>query len=259
MLDGVKASQHCSRREHRRRAAATAAAGAVLALTCAAPAAGRDGPLPLPTDGAAATPRPGNSAEPGTGPAAEPEADPSGLLPRAGGTPAGDSAGLSVRTDGVHVEARTGGHCPGPSAVLTVETATGIRVRLAARQHACTAPPQEHPAPPRAPTPSAAPTTAPPDTPVPSPARVQQAEGATQSAPARKKPPRPSPSSSPPAKRHLALAPARSPSVHDHSDARLPMVTHTLLIVTPAVLAAAALRPRSGSRGSGAPPSAPSA
>ncbi|HWM37523.1 MAG TPA: hypothetical protein VNS49_10470, partial [Streptomyces sp.] len=60
--------------------------------------------------------------------------------------------------------------------------------------------------------------------------------------------PAPSPSPS----RSRLTSPARLTPIQRHDDGRLPLVARTLLLVVPAVLAAAALRARRGRSGSSA-------
>jgi hypothetical protein len=143
----------------------------------------------------------------------------------------------------VHVGAgphghRPHGHCAGPGGSVSVHLPGGS-VSVSGRR--C-----PHPAPPHRPAPHPA-APAPPARPAPTPAAARPATPAPPSRTTRPAPtPKPSPAPAP-APTHVtpepAAAPApvlaRKPPTHEMS-----MVTRTLLIVAPAVLAAAALRPR---------------
>ncbi len=123
----------------------------------------------------------------------------------------------------------SGPHCTGPGGSVSVGTRSGTRVAVSGRR--C---PTWPPSPPAPPTPSPTPT--PTKAVAPSPARAT-------TAPSRS--PRQAPTPSPtrvsprPVAAPAAIMPRRSPA------RGMSMVTRTLLIIAPAVLAAAALRPRS--------------
>lgn len=241
--------------------AALGTASGVGALGAAALAAERD---------AGGTGAPAAAAAPPV--AASPQASrrplgtPRSPLPASPAASPTGGAHLSVDTGDVRLEEDAGSPdgCPGPS--LTVHTAQGTTVHLSAGHRHCTpepprpSPTRPTPAPPRppgsprvpsspAPTPPA-PERPAPEAPVPpkaaeaaAPARHTLRAEPPEPAPTRDepspKPPQPSPSHSLVAAPHRAL-PDRQQPTGDMS-----MVTRTLLIIAPAVLAAAALRPRS--------------
>lgn len=193
--------------------------------------------------------------------------------PPATGRPGGIAVaghGLRVRIDPEHgirvvvhagdlrvrVAVRPPGHrCPGVAADVDPP---GVRVRIGAHGPGCarpTAPPPPDPPPQPDPPHTPAPPPAEPWSPPPAPpsAGAPPAPRAAAPPPPRPVAARPTPSDPPrtppptrPEPRDPAPEPvtARAVAPHREADSGLPMVTRTLLIVAPAVLAAAALRPR---------------
>lgn len=271
MLDRVtpRHRSHRSHRSHRRQrwhsAAATALSGTALALSCVAPAAAWSTPEPGagPAD-ISSTGRDGSPVD---------EQDPREHDPRTGDEPHGrpsPGAGISVEAGTTRVEiAAHLGKCHGAELVAVVG---GLRVILDAHHRPCVPapPPQKPPQPaPQTPPPASTPPPPPsPDKPSPQPApeaprtspppvpapvvhqppaaEVPKQGGSTppKSARTSKAAPAPSPS------RSRLTSPARLTPIQRHDDGRLPLVARTLLLVVPAVLAAAALRARRGRSGS---------
>lgn len=259
MLDRVTRRNRWHRRHS---AAATVLCGTALALSCVAPAAALSQPEPgadrtgIPSPGTGGTSRHEETHDP---------APPAGTSVNGHSSPGGSH--LFVEAGDARVDLTTHhGRCPWAKLVVV---AGGVRVWLVAG-HPC-APEPPHPTPPPEPAPPSPPPppSTPPPTPTPEPTppsssppapapvvhrpAAPKPEPSPPAPPVRKPEAKPPPSPAPTKSRHPV--PARLTPVERRSEGELPLVTRTLLIVAPAVLAAAALRSRSSrssSSGNGA-------